>query len=585
MCIFLSLYTLLILISVAVAQPPPTSIGIYQLYPIAYSLFNLTSNPVTFSSTNHIISTGSTTGNNWSGHVRTLESCTGSCYFRFKTQSQSILSFRPFVPGVCDGTAVITDIGACFASTPIDPQVWDYGIYSNVSFGYNILNYKNIVVSTAESISSSNYLTVILNNGVFYYYKDLLPVLSIPSALPTSTSYSLVSEIFGIGSLTAIEFGTVSTSPTTISPTTMLVPTTVTPTIPSITSYTIPTSQMEVNPLTTPGYDVFLVIGQSNAAGSGDSFDNVVLGYPDSRIKQVTECVGSTFSIVAASDPIQNPGTCGGFNIGFATTFAKFYESSISTQRSVIIASVGLSGSGFQDGVWVATPVGVGTGVSQAVNRANYAMRLTGVGTPRFRGFLWQQGERDAGDGGVLTPSLYQQNVIKLASYLRTNIDGASQAPWLSGEMLNSWVASMGSGASGIQNVVHNVGSWLTNATNVDASGLVGTPNTPSGFNGFTVHFNNPSYRALGKRYFDAYAALASTMNPSVSILTTSSDSSSSSTNSALIAGIVSGSIIAFLLGAFLFRHYYLSADKTTFKKMKTVATANTDKYIVTNKA
>jgi hypothetical protein len=197
----------------------------YNLTPINYSLVSLSNGTGIVEGntiTNLVVGVGS--------YVRSLQSCSGACYIKFRTSSyNALLGLRPFVAGECETNSSSFDHAVCFNNAA--SSLWYYslsrtGAYSTCA---NWLSYYNVQCGGSARVSS--YLIMIIYNDMVYYYNDYNLLFSVASTMPSSTSYSMVSQITGLGSITDIEFGTVigptkppsTISPSTISPSTVVV--------------------------------------------------------------------------------------------------------------------------------------------------------------------------------------------------------------------------------------------------------------------------------------------------------------------------------------------------------------------------
>lgn len=177
------------------------------------------------------------------------------------------------------------------------------------------------------------------------------------------------------------------------------------------------------------GYDVLLVIGQSNAAGYNTTQDPK-LDFADPRV----EAWGTTGPYIdqkfVAYDP--DPSTGAGTGISFSIPFAKWYVSAIPSNRKVLIVNAAVGGSQLVDSAWD-TPNGVF--YLNAVARTNAA--IAALPHTRLAAMLWLQGESDA--VSKISNERYTARLDLLIAALRANITAAAEVPFLIASMLDIW--------------------------------------------------------------------------------------------------------------------------------------------------
>lgn len=263
------------------------------------------------------------------------------------------------------------------------------------------------------------------------------------------------------------------------------------------------------------GYDVFLVAGQSNAVGEGTGVD-VLLDYTNPRVLQYAMQAPYVNQVLLAQDPLQfNSFGANNGCIGFSTTFARYYLSTIqNTHRKVLLVPSAVGGTGFSTstvagggyGKW---DVSTGDLFVKAVNAANAAMQLTDPVDPlftnKFKGILWHQGEADAINS--VSANSYQASLTTLVAAFRQQITGAANAPFFAGEMTATWTGVQ-AGASTIQGVIDNIPSFITNSYVISNFNL-GTDSSQG-----TVHYSAASQRVLGYRYFSKFMSTLALPQP-----------------------------------------------------------------------
>ena len=239
----------------------------------------------------------------------------------------------------------------------------------------------------------------------------------------------------------------------------------------------------------TPGYDVFLLVGQSNMVGYGTGPDNTT----DAAVSPRVFMWDANNNVIApAVDPLvmsQGPGF-----VGLGLTFAKSYAASLASNRNVLLVGSATGGTGFYTGDWQAPN---GPLAMTAVARANAAMAAAGPGA-RFAGILWHQGEAD--DIVSTDPKLYAGYLASLISFFRTNINGASSmTPFVVGEWTYDWMVSnietnqYNVSQTGIIQYFHNLPDQINNTAWVSSAALLGDTDSY-----YFIHFSALSQPAVG---------------------------------------------------------------------------------------
>lgn len=300
----------------------------------------------------------------------------------------------------------------------------------------------------------------------------------------------------------------------------------------------------EVIPVTQSGPDIYLLIGQSNMVGSGNDVDAAALlaglDSPNARITQLNvkenliydtgsvEVFIEPFTplspqpIVTADDPLHEPfeptrqGKSGTW-IGLGLSFAK--AALADTDHEVLLVPAAYGGTGFCDSpqkvAWNTTdgnepPFGNDWLYLRAIERTNTAITESGG---VLRGILWHQGETDGATASCAM--VYQQNLQKLATALRTNINQDALGPSFRGAnaMIPFVVGTMSRGVDlrgdysqfdANKNTVdaahRTVSSYISHAGFVNNDDLV-PPDYPCGA-GSCLHFGSVALREMGHRYY-----------------------------------------------------------------------------------
>ncbi|MFG5409597.1 sialate O-acetylesterase [Piscinibacter sakaiensis] len=248
------------------------------------------------------------------------------------------------------------------------------------------------------------------------------------------------------------------------------------------------------------GYDVVLLIGQSNMSGYGAY---IVPGFDttDPRIQQWTMAGG----MALASDPLQHPDAP--FNVGRigpGMSFARAYLAALPTARKVLLVPAAYNGTAFSNRRW-----NPGDDLFEAaVTRLNAALASDGGNC--LAAILWSQGESDV---DTMTGAQYQAALDTMIGTLRTRIaagQGGATVPFLLGQFSPDWIAPAPTpGQQAILDVINGTPGRLRYTAVVSTAGL--TSNLTQGLNG-AVHLDASSHRIYGRRFYEALpVALANT--------------------------------------------------------------------------
>ena len=234
----------------------------------------------------------------------------------------------------------------------------------------------------------------------------------------------------------------------------------------------------------------FLMIGQSNMAGRGDFEEVYPIDNPhifmtrNGRWLKMTDPVNPDRSVVYPfGDGRYHSG------VSMAPSFAEAYANYYGEDVGVIPCADG------------------GTCISQwakgeilfdhAVFQAKLAMR-----TSELVGIIWHQGESDSN-----TPDRADAYFDRLTAFFRDLREalGVGNIPVVMGElgryMLESPMKELFPHSSQINCEIHRAAEAIGNAGVASSEGLVTRVDG--------IHFNSPSLRTFGRRYFEVYQKLA----------------------------------------------------------------------------
>lgn len=246
----------------------------------------------------------------------------------------------------------------------------------------------------------------------------------------------------------------------------------------------------------TGGYDVILLAGQSNMVGKGNPIDPVL----DATDPNVYQYGNNRDIVVVGRDALDHVDEAIG-DMGLGMTFAKRYASeTLLHGRTVLLVPVADGGTGFNTGYWRSG----GVGYINAVNQANAAM-IQGNGENRFVGMLWHQGESDS---FALNQAQYSADIDLLISGFRSEITGASATtPFVVGEMLETWERPQSDPIRAALLDTPNRNDYTSHVASFDLNDSDG------------IHFDAPSFRILGDRYFLAFDAAKDNALPTPEIV------------------------------------------------------------------
>jgi|GEM_PF-2198451 hypothetical protein len=236
--------------------------------------------------------------------------------------------------------------------------------------------------------------------------------------------------------------------------------------------------------------DLFLVAGQSNAAGNGDPFDEALDGV---EVPGVWQWDSTSQSVIPAISPLKHHTaqrrTCFGYHFGVLYKRA--------TGRDIVLIPRAKNGSRLYAEFWQPGLPG-GEGYESAIKETNAAILSTGG---PLCGILWHQGEADT--ALMPTEETHSARLAELAAGLRARITGAARAVFLCGGMVPDWVTATPE-AVPVEAALANISKYCAWAGYIPAEGLSGNQWVDD-----TIHFNAESQRQLGLRYLWGYFKIA----------------------------------------------------------------------------
>lgn len=218
------------------------------------------------------------------------------------------------------------------------------------------------------------------------------------------------------------------------------------------------------------GYDVFLLIGQSNMAGRGKMIEGDEQPFSDQVF-----LLDDTGKAVPAANPLNKYSSIRkdlseqGINPGFS--FSK--KVAKETGRKILLVVNARGGSHIND--WATNK----DYYKEAVKRTKQALQLGSL-----VGILWHQGE-----AGSSAPEGYLDKLKPIVEGLRTDL-GASNVPFVAGE-----IAPWHENASKFNPVIHGIGNAIPNTDYVSSKDC-----TPL-IDASDPHFSRDGQILLGERY------------------------------------------------------------------------------------
>lgn len=251
------------------------------------------------------------------------------------------------------------------------------------------------------------------------------------------------------------------------------------------------------------GYDLVLLMGQSNMQGDNTGFDTRT-DPAESRVLAYDWAGTYGGQIAGALDPLNHPGGATGVGPGMA--FGRWYAATVPTNRRVLLVPVAVSG----------TPLGATTGntwnpeitgslYDQAATQALAALAAAGANS-RIVAALWVQGEQDTALGISTPTATYQQLLKELVGQLRADLS-LPGLPFIIGGMVPEFI-SQGATQAAIAGV-HAAIPGLVRYTAYVAG--------PSGNQkGDNLHYTPAGARILGRSMAAAYSSAVGNTTPPV---------------------------------------------------------------------
>jgi hypothetical protein len=250
------------------------------------------------------------------------------------------------------------------------------------------------------------------------------------------------------------------------------------------------------------GYDLVVVLGQSNASGTNTDFEPDGLDARDGRILTYPATGPDAGTIVPAREPLAPIGGHPPGGMGPGGPFAALLLPTLPPERRILIVAAtmggtGMRGHGSYPGVWL-PGFRFGSAVNlfdAAVDHLRAALSAAGDDSS-IAAVLWHQGESDGGR----SEAAYAADVDAVITGLRDRVPEAAGAPFIAGQLPLERLAAYPD-HSGIDAALRRLPSRMAN------TGFAAAP--PLGHvNDVTTHLAATGQRILGANYFAAYEAL-----------------------------------------------------------------------------
>lgn len=231
------------------------------------------------------------------------------------------------------------------------------------------------------------------------------------------------------------------------------------------------------------GFDIILLIGQSNMAGHSttNQFD-ALIDFTDPRILQRPPVGTYANQLIQANDPLWHHDRQAQGAIGLGMQFARDYVQSILPNRELVLLPQAQGGTGFAANRW-----NPGNDLyNSAVTNTNTI--LAANPNNRLVAILWHQGENDVN----WRKPTYISLLDAMITGMRSAITGAANVPFILGELAPTWVTGNANRVA-IQEAIQETPQRLPNTFVVSSSGLT--------VDGTGIHFTGASFRTFGSRY------------------------------------------------------------------------------------
>ncbi|MCU1404905.1 MAG: hypothetical protein JWQ43_1208 [Glaciihabitans sp.] len=250
------------------------------------------------------------------------------------------------------------------------------------------------------------------------------------------------------------------------------------------------------------GFDLVVVLGQSNASGTNTDFEPDGLDARDPRILTFPATGEDARTIVPAREPLAPIGGHPPGGMGPGGPFSAALLPTLAPDRRILIVPAAMGGTGMRNhgtfaGVWL-PGFQLGDAVNlfdAAVDHVHAALKAAGANS-RIAAVIWHQGESDGGR----TEEDYAADLDVLVAELRRQIPESATSPFIAGQLPLERLAAYPDHA-GVDAALRRL------PERVALTGFAPAP--PIGHvNDVTTHLAASGQRILGANYFAAYQKL-----------------------------------------------------------------------------
>ncbi|HPT79414.1 MAG TPA: sialate O-acetylesterase [Candidatus Atribacteria bacterium] len=237
-------------------------------------------------------------------------------------------------------------------------------------------------------------------------------------------------------------------------------------------------------------YDIIVLAGQSNAAGSG-------IGPAEDPYMPTDDIwfLNEDFTISIAREYVWENETVGNFALSFARKYVE--EGRLKEGRKVLIIRSAVGGTGFLDKHWGLTD----DLFLRMMDLIKAALELNPEN--RLVAFLWHQGETDAGLNA--SRELHYNNLLNLICAVRDTF-GCKALPFIAGDFVEQWKNDNIDICRPVIDAIKDVCANIGHAAFVETDGL--KSNDQMLGNQDTIHFCRDALNKLGLRYYDAFCRI-----------------------------------------------------------------------------
>jgi len=242
-------------------------------------------------------------------------------------------------------------------------------------------------------------------------------------------------------------------------------------------------------------YDIIIQAGQSNSEGYG--FGDVTDPY---QPNDLVWYMNNDFTIARAAEIVRGNEIQSALVLSFVSEYIK--KGLLDEGRKILVLRAAVGGTGFLDNRWNMT----GDLYLRMMEMIRTALALNAEN--KIVGFLWHQGETDAG-----LKASYEIHYHHLMGLLRSVRDEfkISNVPFIAGDFVHHWKNENIEIATPVADAIRAVCRECGNGAFVETDGLLSNrqelQRNPLGWEDH-IHFSRKAIYELGKRYFDAYANL-----------------------------------------------------------------------------